>query len=108
MPKANGKTQERDAINKAIDAASAAGGGTVDFPAGTYVTGSIRLRSNIALHLEPGSVLVASSDPSTYDAAEPNQWDKFQDAGHSHFHCWNELLPSGVKDSTTSRFTGAG
>ena len=40
--KADGKTLDRDAINKAIDAAAAAGGGTVYLPAGTYVTGSIR------------------------------------------------------------------
>src|SRR5580704_10911441 len=40
--KADGKTPDRDSINKAIEAASAAGGGTVNFPAGTYLTGSIR------------------------------------------------------------------
>jgi len=84
------KTQDRDAINKAIDAAEAAGGGTVYFPAGTYVTGSIRLRSNITLQLEHGSVIEASTDATAYDAAEPNQWDKFQDFGHSHWH--NSLI----------------
>ena len=52
--KADGTTPDRDAINKAIDAAAAAGGGTVSFPAGTYLTGSIRLRSNITLQLDPG------------------------------------------------------
>jgi polygalacturonase len=59
--KADGKTPDRDAINKAIEAADAAGGGTVCFPAGTYLTGSIRLRSNITLQLDPGSVIEASS-----------------------------------------------
>jgi len=88
--KGDGKTPDREAINRAIDAAAAAGGGTVDFPAGTYTTGSIRLRSNITLHLGNGSVLEASPDPAAYDAAEPNQWDKFQDFGHSHFH--NSLI----------------
>ena len=88
--KGDGKSPDRDAINKAIDAAAAAGGGTVYFPAGTYVTGSIRLRSNLTLQFEPGSVLEASADPTAYDAAEPNQWDKFQDFGHSHFH--NSLI----------------
>jgi polygalacturonase len=93
--KGDGKTPDRDSINQAIDAASAAGGGTVYFPAGTYVTGSIRLRSNLTLQFEPGSVLEASADPTAYDAAEPNQWDKFQDFGHSHFHnslIWGEGL----------------
>jgi polygalacturonase len=87
---ADGKALDRDAINKAIDAAVAAGGGTVCFPAGTYLTGSIRLRSNITLQLEPGSVLEASPDAAAYDPAEPNQWDKFQDFGHSHWH--NSLI----------------
>src|ERR1035437_9706773 len=88
--KGDGKTPDRDAINKAIDAAAAVGGGTVYFPAGTYGTGSIRLRSNLTLQLEHGSTLEASADPAAYDAAEPNQWDKFQDFGHSHFH--NSLI----------------
>src|SRR5271165_5609396 len=54
--KGDGKTQNREAINKAIEAVSAAGGGTVEVPAGTWVTGSIQLRSNIALHLDRGAV----------------------------------------------------
>ena len=93
--KGDGKTQNREAINKAIDTAAAAGGGTVEFPAGTWITGSIRLRSNVTLHLDRGAVIEASSDASAYDAPEPNQWDKFQDFGHSHFHnslIWGEGL----------------
>jgi polygalacturonase len=93
--KGDGKTENREAINKAIDAASAAGGGTVEFPAGVWVSGSIRLRSNITLRLERGAVLEASADPATYDAAEPNPSDKYQDYGHSHFHnslIWGEGL----------------
>src|ERR1039457_4841804 len=88
--KADGKTQNRDAINKAIAAAASAGGGTVDFPPGTWVTGSVRLRSNVTLRLERGAVIEASSESAAYDAPEPNQWDKFQDFGHSHFH--NSLI----------------
>jgi len=93
--KGDGKTPDRDSINKAIEAASATGGGTVDFPAGTYLTGSIRLRSNITLQFEPGVRLEASADPAAYDAPEPNASDKFQDFGHSHFHnslIWGEGL----------------
>jgi polygalacturonase len=77
--KGDGKTQNRAAINKAIEAAAEAGGGTVDFPAGTWVTGSLRLRSNVTLRLEPGSVIEASTEAGEYDAAEPNEWDRFQD-----------------------------
>ncbi len=88
--KGDGRTPDREAIQRAIEAASAAGGGTVIFPAGTYVTGSLRLRSNLTLQFEAGARLEASADPAAYDAPEPNQWDKFQDFGHSHFH--NSLI----------------
>lgn len=91
----DGNTLATAAVNRAIDAAAAAGGGTVYFPAGAYLCGSIHLKSNVALYLDQGSTIVASSDPSAYDSAEPNAWDKFQDYGHSHFHnalIWGENL----------------
>jgi polygalacturonase len=93
--KGDGKTQNRDAINKAVEAAAAVGGGTVEFPPGVWLTGSIRLRSNVTLHLERGAVIEATAEPTTYDAPEPNPWDQFQDFGHSHFHnslIWGEGL----------------
>jgi polygalacturonase len=52
--KGDGKAANREAIQKAVQAAASAGGGTVYFPAGAYVTGSIQLRSNIVLQFEPG------------------------------------------------------
>jgi polygalacturonase len=92
---ADGKTLDSPAVNKAIDAAAAAGGGTVYLPAGTFLSGSIHLKSNISLYLEQGATILASDDPAAYDQAEPNQWDKLQDFGHSHFHnslIWGEGL----------------
>jgi len=64
--KGDGKALDSPAINKAIDAAAAAGGGTVFIPAGTYRSFSIRLKSNIT-----------------------------QDFGHTHWHnslIWGENL----------------
>lgn len=93
--KGDGKTENRQAIERAITAAAAAGGGTVEFPPGQWLTGSIRLRSHITLHLEPGSAIEASSASAEYDPPEPSPWDKFQDFGHSHFHnslIWGEGL----------------
>jgi polygalacturonase len=60
--KADGKSNDREAIRKAIDAAAAVSGGVVYFPAGTYSTGSIQLKSNITLQLEHGTVLEASAE----------------------------------------------
>ena len=71
----DGKTVDTAAINKAIDAAATAGGGTVEFPAGTYLSFSIRLKSHITLHLDQGSTIVAataSPELGSYDTAEPN------------------------------------
>jgi polygalacturonase len=93
----DGKTLDTPAINKTIDAAAAAGGGTVYFPAGNYLSVSIHLKSNIALYLDQGATIIAanSSDNAKYDLPEPNEWDKYQDFGHSHWHkslIWGENL----------------
>lgn len=90
-----GKINDAASINKAIEAAFAEGGGTVYFPAGTYLTGSIHLKSNITLYLSQGCTIVAISDPSAYDSPEPNPYDEYQDFGHSHWHnslIWGENL----------------
>src|SRR6185369_1452740 len=55
--KGDGKTIDTPAINKAIDAAAAAGGGTVYFPAGNYLSVSIRLKSHVALYLDHGATI---------------------------------------------------
>jgi polygalacturonase len=96
--KGDGKALDTPAVNKAIDAAATAGGGTVHFSAGTYRCFSIHLKSNIALYLDQGATILAA-DPADkdgqYDAPEPNQWDQYQDFGHSHWHnslIWGENL----------------
>ena len=96
----DGKTLDTEAINKAIDAASAAGGGTVYFPAGTFASYSIHLKSNIALYLDQGATILAADPPPEgapggYDAPEPNPFDWYEDFGHSHWHnslIWGEGL----------------
>jgi polygalacturonase len=96
--KGDGVQLDSPAVNKAIDAASAAGGGTVYFPSGTYLSGTIRLKSNIALYIDQGATIEAILDTAAYDKAEPNEWgDKYQyqDFGHSHWHnslIWGEDL----------------
>ena len=98
----DGSTIDSPAINRAIDAASEKGGGTVYFPAGTYASYSIRLKSNVGLYLDHGATILAASVPlegttSGYDAAEPQNaaWEPFQDFGHNHWHnslIWGEDL----------------
>ena len=97
----DGIALDTNAINHAIDAANAAGGGIVQFPAGTYLSFSIRLKSNVTLSLEAGAVLVAATPTAgfgAYDLPEPNEWGEkfqYQDFGHSHWHnslIWGENL----------------
>src|ERR1700733_6763965 len=94
--KGDGKTIDSPAINKTIEEAAAAGGGTVRFPAGVYLSYSIRLKSNIALYLDQGATLLAAGTSlegttSGYDPAGPPQpWEKYQDYGHNHWH--NSLI----------------
>src|SRR6188474_1234111 len=72
----NGKTLDTDAVNKAIESASTNGGGTVYFPAGTYLSFSIRLKSNLTIYLDNGATILAA-DPTVhkgkYDLPEPNE-----------------------------------
>ena len=60
------------AIQAAIDACNAAGGGTVTMPPGTYLTGTIQLKSNVGLRLEKGCVLLGSKTLGDYPARVPN------------------------------------
>jgi polygalacturonase len=96
----NGTSLDSDAINKAVDAASAAGGGIVDFPAGRYLSFSIRLKSHVTLRFSTGAVLVAADAASglgKYDLPEPNPSGEYQDFGHSHWR--NSLISAiGVED----------
>jgi rhamnogalacturonyl hydrolase YesR/polygalacturonase len=100
--KGDGKANDSGAINKAI--AAAPSGSTVVFPAGTYKSAnSIRLKSHLTYQLDSGATVLGASN-NTYDKAEPNPNDKYQDYGHSHFHdamLWGDQL-------TDIAFTGSG
>ena len=67
----DGRTVDTDAINRTILAATATGGGTVLFPPGTYLSASIRLKSNITLWLEAGATIEAvDAARALYDLPE--------------------------------------
>ena len=56
-----------DAFNKAIEALTSQGGGTLYVPAGSYSTHSIQLRSNITLYLDAGAILDFTDDVENYE-----------------------------------------
>lgn len=55
------------AIQSAIDAAAAAGGGVVYLPPGQFTSGTLHLRSHVNIYLESGSTLFASEKPEAFD-----------------------------------------
>jgi polygalacturonase len=92
---------DTESINAAIETAKKAGGGTIFFPAGEYLSFSIHLKSNISLFIGQGATIVAANMDEVsggFDTPEPNVWGdslKYQDFGHSHFHnslIWGENL----------------
>jgi len=62
----DGVAYDTPAIMAAIGAAAANGGGTVFFPAGTYVSGTLELCSNLTLHLDAGATLRGASELDAY------------------------------------------
>src|SRR6266576_3005118 len=64
--RSDGVTDSTAAIAAAIEACRAAGGGRVMVPEGVYLTGAIRLKSRVNLHLVAGSTLKFSTDPRKY------------------------------------------
>ncbi len=67
----DGTTKDTAALQRAIDAASAAGGGTVYFPAGKFLTGTLVLKSLVTLHLEAGATVLGSTDLEDYPELTP-------------------------------------
>jgi polygalacturonase len=92
----DGTHLDSPAINRAIEAASSVGGGTVLLPAGTYLSGSIHLTNNLELRLGPGATLLGAPQAmNAYDPAETWQGMAYQDGGHTYFHnslIWGENL----------------
>jgi polygalacturonase len=98
-----GQAIDSGAINRTIAAASHAGGGTVWFPPGIYLSYSIRLRSRVRLYLDPGAIILAAEPPphatsaEGYDPPEESTASLFpyQDFGHSHWQnslIWGDAL----------------
>ncbi|NUM55758.1 MAG: right-handed parallel beta-helix repeat-containing protein [Candidatus Hydrogenedentes bacterium] len=88
----NGETDDTAAIQATIDALSNRGG-TVYFEPGEYLTGSLHLRSNIALHLDSGAVLKGIPDRNAYDPYEDLGFKNESDEETSYFHhalIWGE------------------
>lgn len=93
----NSPAENTKAINRAIEEMAAAGGGTVEVPEGDFHIYTLRLKSNVNLHLNKGAVLHAARTDITksfekqrgeggnYDEPEVNRYAGLQDHGHTYF-----------------------
>jgi polygalacturonase len=64
-----GKTLDTAVLNRAIDTCSASGGGVVYLAPGSYLTGTVVLKSNVTLYLEAGATLLGSTDIRDYSGS---------------------------------------
>jgi parallel beta-helix repeat protein len=81
---ADGKTLNTAAIQKAIDAAAAAGGGVLEIPQGTFLSGSIFIKPGVELYLDEGAVLLGSQNIEDY----PKRMTRIE----GHFEPWRLAL----------------
>jgi polygalacturonase len=113
--KADGKGKDTKPIQNAIDSCAAHGGGTVYFPAGYYLCGSLHLKNHVALFLDEGSVIVMSQDNTDFDPYEKLDFKTAGDKETSYFHyalIWGEdvehisITGTGMIDGNRSKRGG--
>ena len=98
----DGVAKDTEAVQAAIDKAAETGGGVVLVPAGTYLCGSIWLKSNIELHLEEGAVIKGSPDINDYCGADCCPQNEAEIGFGDYMSGGHLLLGVGVQNVTLS------
>ncbi len=93
-----------DKLQKMIDTVADCGGGEIIFPKGTYILSTVFLRSNISIILD-NAALLGSLDFSDYRPDEKVDYQLYQDASHSFFHC--SMLVAEDCDNISVKGTGS-
>ena len=83
--KGDGIAKDTAAFQKAIDAAERRGGGTVYTGPGNYLSGTIRLKSNVTLFLDSGATILASTDNNDFDPYEQLSFKSVSDNETTYF-----------------------
>ena len=99
------------AIQRAIDAVAAAGGGRVTVPAGEYPSGSLRLRSHVELHLEKGAVVRGGTRSEDYFSFPTNICSvRPENSARVFLYAWDEedvaITGGGLVDGQGPAFFG--
>lgn len=93
--KGNGKSDNTEAINRAIAHCNEQGGGVVVVPAGRYLSGTIHLKSNVELRLEKDAVLLGIEDPKRYTGYVCRR-EGFEKYKVAYAEYWNHTFILGV------------
>jgi len=91
--KGDGVSKDTAAVQKAIDACTRAGGGTVYFAPGVYLCGSLHLRSGVTLWIDAGATIKGSDRKDDYDPYEKLDFKNDADRETTFFHyalIWGE------------------
>ena len=105
---------QTDKIQAAIDKCFESGGGEVIVPEGVFLTGGIRLRSNITLHLKENAVIKGSRNPEDYfgylsDKIEPLKDDEITDKTWTRPGSrWNNALIKAVNAENVAIISESG
>ncbi len=89
----DGHAMDTRAVQSAIDACAESGGGTVYFPPGTYLSGSLHLRSGVSVWIDAGATIKGSENNDDYDPYEELGFENDSDSETSYFHyalIWGE------------------
>lgn len=89
----DGRTMNTHALQSAID--NCGNGDAVYLPAGTYMTGSLYLHSNMELYLEEGAILQGTDNPEDYLPRIPSRFEG------TEMECYSSLLNLGKLDHTS-------
>src|SRR5207247_1516317 len=81
----DGRTKDTRAMQRAIDTGHALGGGIVQLSAGTWVSGTLELRSRVTIDLAAGAVLLASPDDDDFAPREPLPFETGSDVETTDF-----------------------
>ena len=113
--KGDGLVKDTPAVQQAIDAAAAGGGGSVCFAPGTYLCGSLHLKTGVTLYLDAGATILGSKDKEDYDPYEKLDFRNDADIETTYFHfalIWGEdverigIVGHGAIDSNRDRRKG--
>lgn len=101
--KGDGTTDCTAAINRTIEKCSKKGGGTVIVPAGTFLTGTVYMKSGVELRLENGAVILGAAEPEHYASLKTEKDLSRYDSGQgtANANCstderWTKALILGV------------